>query len=56
MEKTYLAQIDIVFFESPLQGKPGQSQHGALITARLGLAYLGLAWPGSRLQAWPEQH
>jgi hypothetical protein len=25
------------------QGKPGQSQHEALITARLGLAYLGLA-------------
>jgi hypothetical protein len=38
------------------QGEPGQSQHEADITARLGLAYSGLAWPGSRLKARPEQH
>jgi hypothetical protein len=38
------------------QGKPGQSHHEADITARLGLAYSGPAWLGSRLQARPEQH
>ena len=27
-----------------------------MIRARLGSAYLGLAWPGSWLQAGPEQH
>ena len=27
----------------------GQSHHGAVILAWLCLAYLGLAWPGSRL-------
>jgi len=33
--------------------KPGQSHHEATFTARLGLAYLGLAWPGSWPQAGP---
>jgi hypothetical protein len=33
--------------------KPGQSHHEAIFTARLGLAYLGLAWPGSWPQAGP---
>ena len=33
--------------------KPGQSHHEAVIKAWLGLAYLGLAWPGSRPQAGP---
>ena len=34
--------------------KPGQSRHEAVITARPGLAYFGLAWPGSRPQAGPS--
>ena len=38
------------------KGQPGQSHHEAVIRARLGSAYLGLAWLGSRLQAGPEQH
>jgi hypothetical protein len=33
--------------------KPGQSHHEAIFMARLGLAYLGLAWPGSWPQAGP---
>jgi hypothetical protein len=33
--------------------RPGQSHHEAIIRARLGLAYLGLAWLGSRPQAGP---
>ena len=37
-------------FQNP---RPGQSHHEAVFTARLGLAYLGLAWPGSRPQAGP---
>ena len=37
-------------FQNP---RPGQSRHEAVITARLGLAYLGLAWLGSRPQAGP---
>ena len=35
------------------EGKPGQSRHEAVKMARPGLAYLGLAWPGSRPQAGP---
>ena len=38
------------------QGRPGQSQLEAVITARLGLAYFGRAWLGSRPQAGPEKH
>ena len=33
--------------------KPGQSRHEAVNTARLGLAYLGSAWPGLWPQAGP---
>jgi hypothetical protein len=33
--------------------KPGQSRHEAVKKARLGPAYLGSAWPGSRPQAGP---
>ena len=33
--------------------KPGQSRHEAVKMARLGPAYLGPAWPGSRPQAGP---
>ena len=33
--------------------RPGQSHHKAVILAWLSLAYLGLAWPGSRPQARP---
>ena len=33
--------------------RPGQSHHKAIILAWLSLAYLGLAWPGSRPQARP---
>ena len=38
------------------QGRPGQSHCEAVITARLGLAYFGRAWLGSRPQAGPEEH
>jgi len=38
------------------QGRPGQSHLEAVITARLGLAYFGRAWLGSRPQAGPEKH
>jgi len=34
--------------------KPGQSCHEAISVAQLGLAYLGLAWPGSWPQAGPH--
>jgi hypothetical protein len=38
------------------QGRPGQSHYEAVIRARLGLAYFGSAWLGSRPQAGPEEH
>jgi hypothetical protein len=34
--------------------RPGQSHHEAILMARLGLAYLGLAWPSSWPQAGPS--
>ena len=34
--------------------RPGQSRQEAVILARLGSAYLGLAWPGSRPEAGPS--
>ena len=37
-------------FQNP---KLGQSHYEAVFAAQLGLAYLGLAWPGSRPQARP---
>ena len=33
--------------------RPGQSPQEATILAQLGLAYLGLAWPGSQPEARP---
>ena len=33
--------------------RPGQSRQKAVILARLGPAYVGLAWPGSRPEAGP---
>ena len=35
------------------ESKPSQSCQEAVIAARLGLAYLGLAWPGLWPQAGP---
>jgi hypothetical protein len=34
--------------------RPGQSRQKAVILAWLGLAYFGLAWPGSRPEAGPS--
>ena len=48
-KKPWLNSLALAF-QNP---KPGQSCHKAIITAQLGLAYLGLAWLGSWPQAGP---
>jgi hypothetical protein len=37
-----------------LNCRPGQKPKKAIILARPGLAYFGLAWPGSRPEAGPS--